>query len=510
VRAEFTVQGGLAIAAAGLTAAVAVSFLTHGCPLERKTENPALRVTERLRAAGRARADESPERALARVATANAAILRSIAPGVDDLARRASETAGRIAAAGRKEGYLSPSEAEELRLLACAYMQQTRVLTRVADDHEDFAAIDDLPARARTMGVAARLLAGLLQQDLSRAFVAAFDDQKLAREQLDRPLERDHVPPRLFRRIREASRSLRARVALREAIERFQAAEVQRLVLEEPEGGDLRWLGKRIYAAPSYEELRRDEEVSRIVARGPQKVEVAVSEAAEEAERALYPAQIFVSTLIGDAVTSTRGPRIGTDLIERTRRGIVRPGDVLLERCDFYLSNAFLPGWWGHAALFVGDRADLERLAVAGDAAVQPHLASLESGHDLIEAVSDGVVLSSLAHLMKADHIAVLRPRYRDEEARRRAICRAFTHLGKPYDFKFDFESDDVLVCSELCWRSLEGVIDAPLVKRFGRFTLTPDDLAGLALGERPQFELVHFVKDGREARRNDYEAILK
>jgi uncharacterized protein YycO len=72
----------------------------------------------------------------------------------------------------------------------------------------------------------------------------------------------------------------------------------------------------------------------------------------------------------------------------------------------------------------------------------------------VIEAMSEGVLFTSLEHAVgEADAVAVLRPRLTDAQ-RREAIARAFSHHAKPYDFEFDFFSTDRLVCSEVCYRA--------------------------------------------------------
>jgi hypothetical protein len=64
------------------------------------------------------------------------------------------------------------------------------------------------------------------------------------------------------------------------------------------------------------------------------------------------------------------------------------------------------------------------------------------------------------------------------------AIAEAFGHLGKPYDFEFDFNNSSRVVCTELVYRSFHhrGLISFALTKRLGRFTLTGDDLVAQAL----------------------------
>jgi uncharacterized protein YycO len=66
----------------------------------------------------------------------------------------------------------------------------------------------------------------------------------------------------------------------------------------------------------------------------------------------------------------------------------------------------------------------------------------------LIEAVSEGVVFTTAEHSIgEADSVAVLRPRLTPEQTKE-VIARAFSHVGKPYDFDFDFFSGDKLVCT--------------------------------------------------------------
>src|SRR5690606_4473347 len=71
-------------------------------------------------------------------------------------------------------------------------------------------------------------------------------------------------------------------------------------------------------------------------------------------EEAVYRGKSLVALWIGDA--RIRAPREGAALIQAEAlekfRGMLRPGDILLERRNWYLSNAFLPGFWPHSALY--------------------------------------------------------------------------------------------------------------------------------------------------------------
>jgi hypothetical protein len=95
------------------------------------------------------------------------------------------------------------------------------------------------------------------------------------------------------------------------------------------------------------------------------------------------------------------------------------------------------------------------------------------------------VRISSLEASLHADHVVVLRPNVPREEIAA-ALGEAFGHLGKPYDFEFDFNVSSRIVCTELVYRCYHrrGPIQFPLVKRLGRFTLSGDDTVHLALDE--------------------------
>ncbi len=221
--------------------------------------------------------------------------------------------------------------------------------------------------------------------------------------------------------------------------------------------------------------------IDRTAARiGSRKLALAFREMRRHAGDPVYHAQTLVSTWLGDFRLIDR-PRhrglISPQQVGELRK-ILQPGDILLERRNWFLSNAFLPGFWPHAALYLGNQQELEALGVADDPRVTPHrnefLGEDEAGHPyaVIEAISEGVVFTSLEHSVgEADAVAVLRPRLSDGQ-RREAIARAFSHHEKPYDFEFDFFSNDRLVCSELVYRAYDGMLTLPLTRIMGRQTL--------------------------------------
>lgn len=236
-----------------------------------------------------------------------------------------------------------------------------------------------------------------------------------------------------------------------------------------------------------------------------------------------FPVQKGVAEWMGD----TRVKRAGRYLIDEAMlddfETYLAPGDVMLARKNWYLSNVGLPGFWPHALLYAGSR---EAIATAfdDDPAVKAWVKTM--GHErfstylattypqawanadrrpIVEAVSEGVVQSDLHHA-GGDYVAALRPDL-PALAKAKAIDRAYRFLGRPYDFDFDFATDHALVCTELVWRSYrpEGGtpgLRLPLSKIAGRLTLPANDIARVYREEQnagvPQFSLVRFI-EGRE-----------
>jgi hypothetical protein len=97
--------------------------------------------------------------------------------------------------------------------------------------------------------------------------------------------------------------------------------------------------------------------------------------------------------------------------------------------------------------------------------------------------------------------VAILRPKLPPEKIKE-AICRAFSHMGKPYDFEFDFFSTDKIVCTELVFRCYDGDIQFKLVDVLGTKTLPAIEMVRKFNAEygtaAAQLEFVAFL-DGDE-----------
>lgn len=230
--------------------------------------------------------------------------------------------------------------------------------------------------------------------------------------------------------------------------------------------------------------------------------------------------------------------REGWHITSRRARALIErlePGDILLQRREWAFTNLGIPGFWTHAALYVGTVA--ERKALASDAAVAAwanavagtgsledviaaanpsvyhrfvHEKDQNGAHfRVIEALAPGVIPTSLERSAACDGLAVLRPRL-PAHSRAAAIARAFRYAGRPYDFGFDFASDSALVCSELVLKAYEGAnglpgLHLPVRDVAGHRVVPVNDFARAydeeACGVSPQFDFVLFLDGDERAR---------
>ncbi len=158
-----------------------------------------------------------------------------------------------------------------------------------------------------------------------------------------------------------------------------------------------------------------------------------------------------------------------------------KPLDIMLEKTPFRLTDQFIPGYYGHVALWIGTEEELKELGVWDHPLVTKYHDRIKSGHHIIEALRPGVQINSLDHFLNIDDMLVLRNPNMNEQQRREYIVRAFEQIGKEYDFNFDVETDSKIVCSEIAYVVFHD-IEWPTKKQMGRFTISPDNVANKCL----------------------------
>lgn len=225
----------------------------------------------------------------------------------------------------------------------------------------------------------------------------------------------------------------------------------------------------------------------------------------------IYRVTTGIACLIGDTRFSSPSPAVTDEQIEELK-GILKPGDLIVSRSDYYLSNAFLGGFWPHGILYLGPKDIWSRLRLPDGTNlaedpwifenILPNYSSAKDDRPamVIEAISEGVVFNSLEDAVAKDYLVIFRPRFapeKQEAAVAQAIRRALRYHGRAYDFDFDFFTDDKLVCTELLYRAYHPDInfliqkqavvkpDPPvpgMVKKAGRDTMPAGEIVKLAL----------------------------
>ena len=211
---------------------------------------------------------------------------------------------------------------------------------------------------------------------------------------------------------------------------------------------------------------------------------------AEDAMDIISPIQEALFTWVGDTRVKKKKTRLISPEQVDEMEASLQPGDIIIERQNWYLSNIFLPGFWPHGALYIGD---VQKLAayLDGDPQVKAYYAKRhfsgfmdwlqktypekyanfvkvpekgEHAKSVLEAISEGVVLNTLRHTCYADYIAVLRPRLSKPDIAK-ALEAAFYYNNRQYDFDFDFYTESELVCTEFVikcfapFRSKKGLV---------------------------------------------------
>lgn len=187
----------------------------------------------------------------------------------------------------------------------------------------------------------------------------------------------------------------------------------------------------------------------------------------------------------------------------------LQPGDILIQRRNWHMTNIGIPGFWPHVALYIGTPDEID--VYFSDLGFQPletikalypdtFQALVEQGEDgypkrVIEAIRPGVVFQSLEASARCDYLGVIRPNMGKAE-KFKVLLGAFANHGKPYDLNFDFTTENALVCSELVYKSYKAGSPLPLYPEIinGRRLLPPNRLAEQAVAEMGEGEAFEFV----------------
>lgn len=408
-----------------------------------------------------------------------------------------------VAVAAR--GYITPSEEIQIRQLQLSYWKARSALFELVwDIWRDVERID----RATPQQFLVALAAAALLVDAARFMRETFHRVDVVRRKLDEPDPIYGIPPRMYDDVQKSLTSPYHAWHLWQATRYYDQHhdEFQQAAATEGSASLVAIIDRlrhrlrpslwlylqtrlRVRGRRTVRHIHRD-----VLGRGVYALQTAVG---------CGMAEVFVRP--GHSPSLPRDIR--GQLIE-----LLRPGDVLVVRKEFAATNYFLPGYWPHAALFLGRSSDLAACGIADHEHVRPRVAQLASITPLsgvlmpneahawsdaaehpcvLEAMKDGVKIRSINSTLNSDSVVVIRPLL-DATQIGRALAQALMHEGKAYDFDFNFCESHRMVCTEVVYRAYEGVagVQFNLQRHVGRFALAASELVRMALHKR-HFELV-------------------
>lgn len=209
-----------------------------------------------------------------------------------------------------------------------------------------------------------------------------------------------------------------------------------------------------------------------------------------------FPFQKWVAISITGVDYSSRKEKYVSNEDINIIKGELLPGDVLLKRNNYQLTNIGLPGFWTHSGIYIGCLEELDRyfvdMPLGNYTCVSEYLKVIypkvyDSLCDennrlyIIEVIAPGVVINSLDAIAKVDYFSALRPKLSKQD-KLKALFVAFEYLGKAYDYNFDIMTDNSLFCSELIYKSYlcssnKKGLTFILEPKAGRLLLSPNSI---------------------------------
>lgn len=174
----------------------------------------------------------------------------------------------------------------------------------------------------------------------------------------------------------------------------------------------------------------------------------------------------------------------------------LEPLDMITEKTPFILTDTLIPGHFGHNAIWLGTKEQLIAYGLWDHPSIKPVQHMIEKGYSIIESDRTDTHLRRLEDFMKVDEFAIMRNKkiFKKNKSEVDKVYEvALSQLGKTYDFNFDVETTDKLVCSELLYQSF-GHVAWPTEKYIGRTTISPDNVGELLLYGNAPNELIYYI----------------
>ncbi|MBT8037708.1 MAG: hypothetical protein KJO21_09205 [Verrucomicrobiae bacterium] len=404
--------------------------------------------------------------------------VRSVAPAMPMRGEMGSEL--RVAQDAARRGYFFPDEDEQVREVFARYLSVRAVLLEVVGSIEpvmmELEASEDDDWALRLQAFVVGFAAATMLVRAASFMVDLAADRPVVWKKLDEAEPRYGIPEKSFTRVYKGLSSSRRMWRFHEAIMFYEMHhEDVTAFSDDPVVGELVRLLRD--EAPFLEYRKRDYL--------KRKWNYRLHSFRRRHVSGYKKVMFHLLKLSGSAIAEMRQPFIKglgqghrvTNEVIASVEPMLRAGDVFVTRHDDAMSNLFLPGFWPHAALYLGSQHEWDDLGLQSQG-VGPQ------GGRFLEAKKDGVMFRPIRETLEVDAFMVLRPKLEAEQLAE-ALMRAISHEGKLYDFMFDFRKADRLACTEVVYRSYHGIgpVSFELERHSGRSCLSAEDLIAQALG---------------------------
>jgi len=393
---------------------------------------------------------------------------------------------------------LSGAELDQLNRGTIRHLESRAALLEVAQRHESWLHVPDelmhrhgITPEQRFHGVLISMSAALVLYDNYALALSIYENDRQLRRILNRRDEGYRIARDELKNVSLSYHSASKRQRVRDAL-RFYEEHRDALLPGLRGNPDVAYLDALIQSSPSYTFVRYADPV-------------------KGANAALK----FYRTTITDFGRGIRDVSVGqfsgafgnmTGIIE-TRKGYMhgnpaitaavkrslRAGDILLEKTPFRLTDKLIPGYWGHVGIWLGTETELRDVGLWEHPLVKKYHAAIRDERLVVEALRPGVQMNTLEHFLNIDDMAALRdPTVQsDPELLKTRLLLTLRQVGKKFDFNFDVQTTDRIVCSEICYVTITD-IDWRTEAALGRATISPDNVAAQAINGRLEVVLLY------------------
>jgi hypothetical protein len=233
----------------------------------------------------------------------------------------------------------------------------------------------------------------------------------------------------------------------------------------------------------------------------------------------LYGIKQSLFKLIGN-VKLYKGNKISKDLNQKILSEL-EPGDIAATGKEGALTNALFAGYWTHGIIYIGNehqwkkkfnkepevsnhyKKECEKFRLPCNNFVgylksrypKNYKRFLENPEfNVVESLAEGVIFSSGKKSLRTNRLATLRPKNLSPLDKAKAVEKAFSVVGRPYDYNFDGRTDYALVCTEVIEQAYRGKVKFKQDVILGKPVMQAENLVDLAVNSPDKLELIHYA----------------